>query len=376
MSRGGRIATRSAPHTTSLPRDFFRALSAAVVAAILFAAWLGWRIGGDQTVLYISDAGTVVASLLAAAACIQAGRRQSKELRAFWWLLGAACGSWMLGEMIWTGYDLAGTGGPPVPSVADIGYLAFIPLAVAALLSHPGLRERGVRQARTVFDGVAIGVALLFLSWTFVLGPIWRTSDLTTLGGVVTFAYPVGDVVIAFFVLLALRRMGTAQRTSLLCFLAGLIALALADSAYAYISEVKHYTTGNLLDSGWFAGFLGIALGARASKIGEPSVRNDAVLSLPSLVAPLVPMFVALGVVGITIDSDHRPDRVGVAMVVALIALALVRQALLVVDLVTMRRGTGHGNILDWIAQVVLGRREFPGHQGPPAEPVATESHL
>jgi hypothetical protein len=348
--------TTSAPpaHPPSLPRAFLVAFGAAVLATGAFAAWLGWQIGGEKSVRYVSDAGTVLASLVASVACIRAGMRHEVRDRLFWWLLGAGCGAWMLGEVIWTAYDLAGTGGPPIPSWADLGYLTFIPLAVGALLSHPGLRGSGVEKARSLFDGLAIALALLFLSWVFVLGPLWRSSDLTTLGGVVTFAYPVGDVVIAFFVLLALRRMGTADRLELWCLLAGLIALALADSAYAYVVEVRNYASGNLLDTGWFAGFLGIALGALASTARDIPVRADSpLLALPSLVAPLLPMFVALSAAGIIINLKHRLDGVEVAMVFALILLALVRQGLLVLDFVRVGRGDG---MIDRIARAALGR--------------------
>jgi hypothetical protein len=263
----------------------------------------------------------------------------------------------MLGEMIWTAYDLTGAGGPPIPSWADVGYLTFIPLAVAGLLSHPGLRGSGGRLARAVIDGLSIAVALLFLSWTFVLGPLSRSSDLTTLAGVVTLAYPVGDVVIAFVVILALNRMRTSDRLGLWCLLAGLIALALADSAFAYVVQIKGYSTGNLLDTGWFAGFLGIALGALVSHEREvPEHAESSLLALPSLVAPLLPMFVALVVAGITIDLEDRPDGVALAMVAALILLALVRQVLMVVDIVRTGRGEERGNVIDRIAGAVLGR--------------------
>lgn len=50
----------------------------------------------------------------------------------------------------------------PVPSWADVGYLS----------------------------------SLLFLSWTFVLGPLWQSTDLTTAGGLVALGYPFGDVVV------------------------------------------------------------------------------------------------------------------------------------------------------------------------------------
>ncbi|HEV8124167.1 MAG TPA: hypothetical protein VGP80_08000, partial [Gemmatimonadales bacterium] len=143
--RGGPISLPLVPGAGRLPRNFLVALSAAVAATAGFAAWLGWQVGGSTLVLYVSDAGTVLTPLIASVACFRAGLRHEKRLRTFWWLLAAACGSWMLGEMIWTGYDLAGGGGPPIPSWADVGYLLFIPLAVGALLCHPGLRASGTR---------------------------------------------------------------------------------------------------------------------------------------------------------------------------------------------------------------------------------------
>jgi hypothetical protein len=265
----------------------------------------------------------------------------------------------MSGQVIWTAYDLAGSEGPPIPSWADVDYIAFIPLAVGALLCHPGIRGSGMRKARSLLDGLAIAVALLFLSWTSVLGPLWRSSDLTTLGGVVTLAYPFGDVVIAFFVVLALYRMTTTDRLGLWCLLAGLIGLALADSTCAYLVQVKGYMTGNLLDTGWFVGFLGIALGALVSEVRDLSVRADASLpapALPALVAPLLPMLVALGVAGTSIDLGHRPDRVALTMAFALVLLALARQALLVRDFVAAGRNGRQGNAVDRLAGAALGR--------------------
>jgi hypothetical protein len=212
-----------------------------------------------------------------------------------------------------------------------------------------------MRKARSLLDGLAIAVALLFLSWTSVLGPLWRSSDLTTLGGVVTLAYPFGDVVIAFFVVLALHRMTTPNRLGLWFLLAGLIGLALADSTYGYLVQAKRYTTGNLLDTGWVVGFLGIALGALASEdVRDLRVRADSSLpTLPSLVAPLLPMLVALIVAAISIDLAHRPDWVALTMVFALVLLALVRMALLVLDYVSTSGSRRQGKAADRLARDV-----------------------
>jgi hypothetical protein len=328
-------------------RRFLLALGAAVLAAGTFAAWLGWRVGGETAVRCVSDVGQALAAMVATVTCLHIGIRH-QERRGFWWLLAGSCGAWMSGQLIWTVYDLASSEGPPVPSWADVGYLAFIPLAVAALLCHPGIRGSGMRKARSLLDGLAIAVALLFLSWTTVLGPLWRSSDLTTLGGVVTLVYPFGDVVIAFFVVLALHRMTTTDRLGLWFLLAGLIGLALADSTYAYLVQVKRYATGNLLDAGWVTGFLGIALGALASDVRDLRARAESSLpGLPSRVAPLLPMLVALIVAANRIDLAHRPDSVALTMVFVLVMLSTVRLALLVLDCVTKRRSERQESAVD-----------------------------
>ena len=145
-------------------------------------------------------------------------------------LLALASGAWTLGESIWAVYDLVLREEVPVPSWADVGYLSGIPLAVAALLAHPALRGTGVRQARAVVDGLLVATSLLFLSWTFVLGPLWESTDLTTAGGLVALGYPFGDVVIVLFMVLAVRGITREGRLPLWLLLGGLLAMALAET--------------------------------------------------------------------------------------------------------------------------------------------------
>jgi len=81
------------------------------------------------------------------------------------------------------------------------------------------MTDNRTHRARSVLDGMVIATALLFVSWTLVLGPLWRSTDLTTLGGLVTLAYPFGDVVIVFFIVLAIRGMTGENRSALWCLL-------------------------------------------------------------------------------------------------------------------------------------------------------------
>lgn len=342
-------------HSNRSHKRFVGVTGLVVLATGVFATWTGLRIGGDEAVRYIDDVGTVLAALAATILCLRAAARHSGRARLFWQLLAAASASWTFAEGTWGIYELALRRDVPVPSLADVGYLAAIPLAVAALLAHPALRGSGSRRARFLLDGLGTATALVFLSWALVLGPLWRNSDLSTLEGAVTLAYPFGDVIIVFFVALAIRGMVRGQRLGLWCLLGGLLVMALSDSTYAYLIGVKSYATGELVDTGWFAAYLLIALGAFASEKKEVVARRaDELPTLGQLLAPFVPMMLALTVAAIEIDRGHHLDRAGWLMAFGLVATVLVRQALAALELAVLSRNR-QTSMLDLLERVALG---------------------
>ena len=110
-------------------------------------------------------------------------------------MLGLACLSWGLGQAVWTWYESMLGREVPFPSLADIGYLMFVPLVAGALLAFPSVPRRLSSRIRTVLDGLLIASALLFMSWMLVLGPLFQAGgDPLTL--TIGLAYPAGDVVI------------------------------------------------------------------------------------------------------------------------------------------------------------------------------------
>jgi len=337
-------------------RRLLAAIGVAAFLTVLFSTWLATGIGGEPAVRYVNSLGTALAALAATALCARAGVRQAGRLRLFWWMLAAACGAWTLGEAMWAVYDLVLETEVPVPSWADVGYLTAIPLAVGALLCHPAMRGSGARRARSVVDGLSVATALLFLSWTFVLGPLWESTDLTTAGGLVAFAYPFGDVLIIFFIVLVVRGMTSEDRLALWCLLGGLLVLGLADSIYAYLTEVKGYEAGSLLDSGWVAGYLGIAVAAFCSDapVTADRRRGSPSPTLAPIVAPFVPMLVALGVLGVEIHLGHRPDPVALIIAFGLIVLVLVRQGLLIFDVI-WPKGEREGSVATRLQTALLG---------------------
>jgi hypothetical protein len=280
------------------------------------------------------DVATALAALAAALLGLRAGLSCGVALRRFWFLLAAACGAWTAAEVIWAVYDIVLRTSVPVPSWADLGYLSAIPLVVAALLSHPALIVGRTHRARATFDGTVVATALFFLSWTLVLGPLWRHTDLTSLGGIVAVAYPFGDVVMVFLVVLVIREMSHGDRFALGCVLAGLVAMALADSTYAYLTEVGRYSVGQLVDVGWVAGYLGLALGAFCSSGAEhlgpaPEPPSSGVRSL---VVAFLPTLLAMAVLTVEVAVGRKLYLSDWFIAMALVVLSLVRQFLMLLE--------------------------------------------
>jgi diguanylate cyclase len=352
-------------------RRFLGAMGVVVLVTGMCGLWIGLRIGGGRVTLWVDDLATPLAALTACVLCFRARASHSGRMRLFWLLLGCATASWTLAELIWGYYALILDVEVPVPSWADLGYLSAIPLAVAALVVHPATRGSGTRKARSVFDGLVIATALLFLSWTLVLGPLWHSADLSTWTGVVTLAYPFGDVVIVFFVVLAIRGMTGGDRLSLWCLLGALLAMALSDSTFAYLTDVTNYTSPGLIDTGWVAAYLGIALAAFSSQADGAVVAaaEDSRPSLASLISPLLPVLLALTVAAVQIRLGHHLDRAAWLMAFALIALVLVRQGLMVLELLAPNRDTQAG-LMQRLTHAALGGASGGEEPGSGYEPL------
>ena len=226
-------------------------------------------------------------------------------------------------------------GDVPAASWADAAYLTAIPLTAAALSALPALRGRAAGKTRSPVDGLVLAAALFFLAWTLVFEPIRRELDLNSLAGLVTFAYPLGDVVIILLVVLVVRGttgreprrpLVSARRPAADCIF-GCVATLIAPNN-------QNYTSGNVIDTGWFAGYLAIALGALNAKT-HPAEQAGSLKALTpvAILAPFLPMLAALFFAAIRIQLGHHLDHVTLVVAFVLVALVLVRQLLLMIDI-------------------------------------------
>jgi two-component system cell cycle response regulator len=212
----------------------FPALQSAI-GAVLFGGtalvvlhdWVG--IGGPGLDGAINGVAYDSVVLCAGLACFLRASRGGPE-RGAWLAIGASIIAWAGGEIWWTLY-IEGKPDAPYPSPADLGYLAFYPLAVLGLYLLVRARARELDR-RLWMDGLiaalgtgALGAALLF---EFVAD---RTSG-SSIEVATTLAYPIGDVVLVSLIvgIIALTRWRPGRTWTLL--LAGLAVMAVADVAF------------------------------------------------------------------------------------------------------------------------------------------------
>jgi diguanylate cyclase (GGDEF)-like protein len=268
--------------------------------------------------------------LMGAAACLLRATLLRRE-RVAWALLGTGILLYTGGEIYYSAV-LAEQASVPIPSPADGGYLAFYPLAYAALIVL--LRERiGSFPVARWLDGVIVGSAVAALAAALVLGPIVdASSEGSTLAIATTLAYPIFDLTLLTFVFTAAAFTGWRPGRSWAVFAAGLLLLAVSDVVYLLQAAKGTYVEGTILDAGWP---LGILLLAAAAWV-EPGERAPTQPRTARLVA--APAAAALIAIGIQAAS-HLTAIPAAASVISLVTLVAV-----VLRLVLSLRET-HGDL-------------------------------
>ena len=195
----------------------------------------------------LSNLGLTGAALLAGCAAWFRARRHQGSVARFWRLLGIAALSWSAGQMVWTYYESVLGQEVPFPSLADVGSLGLPPFAAAALLSLPLSAPGLAGRVRTLLDGLMVAASLLLCSWIIVLGPVIRSGSDSFLAQLISLAYPIGDVIVITLVLYTwLRARHLHQRLPLSLSLVGtgLLAFAVADSGFTYLTTIEAYSWG------------------------------------------------------------------------------------------------------------------------------------
>jgi hypothetical protein len=245
-----RIASVSdAQGVAQAPARVAKALTA--VGGLLFAvlavglAVSGGRLPASNAGIDGAYVGVLFASVGLCALRTACWRRE----RVAWGLLSGALAAETLG-MVYYSVVLVRVKHPAIPSPADIGYLAFYPLAFAGLIGV--LRSRQPRVPAALWaDGVIAALAVSALSATVVFNTVLAGAHGNT-GAVITeLAYPLCDLLLMGLLVTALAASAaTLDRTGVL-LAAGLLVFTFTDSVFLVQTVHGTFVPGGPLDLGW-----------------------------------------------------------------------------------------------------------------------------
>src|SRR5829696_9037026 len=354
------------PRDSAEARAFWRAAGLIVLFNGLLVAWVLLRPGSDAMLALVVNAAEFVGPLLVLPLCFGGlllrmwGRGASQTdlgpaaVTIGWrWapvLLGMGIVSWVLGQMVFTFYEWVLGQPPPLPSIADVGYLSVYPFFLLGILLLPARPVPVASRTRLALDGLMIMTAAVTFSWYFVLGPVMQQGTETTLAKAVSTAYPLADIVlIACLIILASRPEEHTLLPAVRLLALGLTLIVVADSNFAYWSLHDAYATGTLPDVGWSLGYMLVALGAFAARLaptGEAATTPEESVDTPSTASPLAEQrvwpsllpYVLVPAVGVLVvyawrTSDGSSLATGVYIGGAvLIGLMLLRQVLTIVE--------------------------------------------
>ena len=308
-------------------KEFAVATAAATALAVGFVIVVGLPLGGERLVVAVDDIGEGVAALIATAACAWTAMRSKGRLRRGWALMAASAGAWCVGELVWSLYEVVLGVASPFPSVADAGFLLAVPLAIAGVLFFWTAPRGTAQRWRLWLDAVTIALALTFTAWSLGLKQIELFSGSVT-ERLILLAYPIGDILVATILILAIRRATRFERGRMLLLLGGLAANAIADSAFAYMTATGLYPT-LLIDAGWVIGYLMIALAALWPARQSDRVADSRPVDLWQMVLPWGAVATAGASALAVVLSGQKPDQFQTGLAVAMVSLLAISEVLI-----------------------------------------------
>ena len=205
---------------------------------------------------------------------------------------------------------------PAVPSPADVGYLAFYPLACAGAVAM--LRDTRRLGAAIWLDG-AVGAAGAATALALLMNPVLSGIAGNAAEVLVTGAYPVGDLLLVSMLAGTVAVRGPRAGATATWLAAGLLCFCAADVVFALRVSAGSYQVGTILDALWAVGLTVMAHALRRPAPAAGAARGSAAM----LAVPLVATVVAVG--ALLWATGGGVSRLTVGLATATLALAALR---------------------------------------------------
>lgn len=240
-------------------------------AVVVVTVWGYWFAPAGNTANYIQAVVYIIAPALAVVSGLLTVKEygwRSTAGRIFLVITGGL-GCWLIGEGLWTYFDLA-TEIDPFPSLADWFYLAaYLPLSAGLLWQYYFLRKTIRTSLGYTQRLLLIIVAILFSGIALYFGVFQSIQpDYTLLENIVAMSYGIADVVLVLIglviTIVTIEMRGGKFASAWWWLLFGIFCTFIADVAFAMYAPL--YETGTsiykpVLDTIWITGYLGMGYG-------------------------------------------------------------------------------------------------------------------
>jgi diguanylate cyclase (GGDEF)-like protein len=293
------------------------------VLGVLLLCYLGVLIergrGATSTVLdgWSVDAFEVVASLL----CIARGLTRRRG-RAAALILGCSLLVWAVGDIVLTVESLGGAT-PPTPSLADVFYLAFYPLAYVAVVIFMRGQVRRL-TAPNWLDGAVAGLGAAAVCAAFAFHSILVSTGGSVAATITNLAYPIGDLLLLALVVGGTAVLSNGRRAPWLLLASGISLNVAGDTFNLFQTTAGSSTVGRIFDGiAWPTAILlmSMAVWLRPHASDLVAAERPSGFVLPGLGA-------VSGLAVLFIGSVHHMGRVALALAMATLAAVGVRMVL------------------------------------------------
>jgi diguanylate cyclase (GGDEF)-like protein len=298
----------------------------------------------------VSGWGPPCFELVAGALCIARGVTR-RPRRAVALTLGLAITSWALGDLVLAVESQRGVT-PPTPSLKDVFYLGFYPLAyVAAVIFIRGDTRR--LTTPSWLDGAVASVGTASVCAAFVFS---RVLQLTGAGSVATatnLAYPVGDVLLLSLIMGGSTVMPGRRKAPWVLMAAGMAINAVGDTANLFGTSFGESRLGFVFNAiAWPASLLVLSISVWL----RPRPADLQVVQEPaSFVIPGISSACALAV--LFVGNLHGTSRLSLGLATAALLLAGVRLVLSVRGIRSLSQERRRQSITDELTG--LGNRRY-----------------
>jgi PAS domain S-box-containing protein len=307
------------------------------IIAILYTfvniAWTYFHWGGTERVTLLANLFSFLPSLLAVAAAwhVAINKKINMPLRRAWFVLGLSFLMFLIGNAVWAYLEVI-LEVEPFPSIADIFYLAFYPLALWGLLAMPAPQQNRRESLVLWLDLLSVlTVATMFVGY-FIIVPTVAGSSGDLLTQVIAPAYPIGSLFLTGGMLVVLYHQTPPDMRNVFFFLLiGMTIFLASDFAFGYSSLVGTYAVGGWTDAGWNIAQLFFVLAALRQLHQEQVIAETSwsITALDSFVRKLPLAAIVLGYVLVLYGIIENFDQVDIWLLTGalfLTVLAIGRQ--------------------------------------------------